>query len=372
MLEAVRVLSVNREPEEALIDPDRTKGLPSFLTRKAYNCAVTQVGNEYIMLIRGVGYEDTISRIGIGRSTDGINFTIDPEPALEPVGTQDNQGVEDPRIAYMDEPVTINGNDYRYLVSYTAVENSTARIAIVGTNDFREFSHPLLMLPEWDRNRPENERDWWNTRRGREDIFPGFDTNEAWNDAVHANWTKAAGIFPKKFDGKYAALWGEWRIRMAFSDDLIHWETQDDPIISAREGHFDSAYVEMGPAPIQTDKGWLVFYNGVNTLGQEGRVYGVGWALLDLEDPTKVLGRCEEPILVPETEDEITGEIDIVDLGGLTWKNLTEQDFAAVKDTIPMAVFCNGALQIDGNTFALYYGAGDKRVKRAVVRIDFN
>jgi predicted GH43/DUF377 family glycosyl hydrolase len=316
------------------------------------------------MLIRGVGYKDNLSRLGYAKSSDGIKFKINPEPVLEPIGMSDNQGVEDPRFTKLDKPMEINGKQYKFVGTYTAVQDDTARIALTTTNDFHTFTKPYLMLPNWDLNHPESERDLWNTPSGRSIIFPGFKM-DSWVDKKQGNWTKAAGIFPKKIQGKYWALWGEYKIRAATSGDFRTWEVINNPVLSTREGMFDQAYLEMGPPPIETSYGWLVIYNGVNSLEQSGRFYSIGWAMLNKADPTKVIARCHEPILIPEKLDEITGEIDTAFVNGKNWNELTPTEFEENKHKIPKAVFCNGAVDLGKGKYALYYGAGDKRIKRA-------
>ena len=77
----------------------------------------------------------------------------------------------------------------------------------------------------------------------------------------------------------------------------------DHPILEHRAGRFDSKVVEPGPAPVLTDKGILLIYNG----GDDNLVYRTGWVLFDQTDPTRVLARAEAPVFEPKREWEESG-----------------------------------------------------------------
>ena len=94
-----------------------------------------------------------------------------------------------------------------------------------------------------------------------------------------------------------------------------------------------------GAAPVRTDKGWLEIYHGANA---ENR-YCLGALLLDLEDPSKVLARSEEPIMEPIAPYEKTGFFGNV-------------------------VFTNGQC-VEGDTIRMYYGASDEVICGATLSI---
>lgn len=98
--------------------------------------------------------------------------------------------------------------------------------------------------------------------------------------------------------------------------------------------------IGVGPAPIKTEKGWLVLYHGVSL----DRVYSTGAFLLDLKNPYNVLGRTRQPILVPEKEYEKKGDVNNV-------------------------VFPCGACVIDEHLY-VYYGAADKVCCLATIELD--
>jgi predicted GH43/DUF377 family glycosyl hydrolase len=95
---------------------------------------------------------------------------------------------------------------------------------------------------------------------------------------------------------------------------------------------FDSRVVEPGPAPLVTDKGILLIYNGAD----DKLVYRTGWVLFDKTDPTKVLERSTVPIFEPEQKWEKAGQV-------------------------PNVVFVEGLIQ-KGDELMLYYGGADKYV----------
>jgi len=158
-------------------------------------------------------------------------------------------------------------------------------------------------------------------------------------------------LFPEKIGGRYAALhrpsaWigpgyptdtpGIW---FAYLDDLPHGTSipQGKPggmyghrLVMKSEQPWEARKIGAGPPPVKTDKGWLLIYHGVD----EDRVYRAGAALLDLEEPWKVIARTPEPILEPEEEYELVGDV-------------------------PNVVFPEGAVVI-GDELLVFYGAADK------------
>ena len=118
-------------------------------------------------------------------------------------------------------------------------------------------------------------------------------------------------------------------IWLAQSNDLEHWG-KHRCIARTRRGMWDSVRVGAGASPIKTGEGWLEIYHGAD----EDNRYCLGALLLDLEDPSRVIARSEEPILEPVMAYEKNGF------------------FANV-------VFTNGHI-IEGDRITLYYGASDE------------
>jgi beta-1,4-mannooligosaccharide/beta-1,4-mannosyl-N-acetylglucosamine phosphorylase len=156
-------------------------------------------------------------------------------------------------------------------------------------------------------------------------------------------------LFPRRIRGQYLLLsrpsdnghtpFGE--IYLSHSPDLIHWGRHRHVMAPIREENgWQSTKIGAGPAPIETSEGFLLIYHGVNTTCN-GFVYSAGAALLDLDEPWKVVARCDPYLLTPSTLYESVGNV-------------------------PNVVFPCGAL-VDGPTgkLALYYGSADTVVSVA-------
>jgi predicted GH43/DUF377 family glycosyl hydrolase len=165
----------------------------------------------------------------------------------------------------------------------------------------------------------------------------------AYRGRWNIGWTKSGAILDQKIDGKYwmyfmaDAKGRPGQMGIAYSEDLVHWtEALDRPVVVTRPGMFDSKVVEPGPPPALTNDGILLIYNGAD----DSLVYRTGWVLFETRDPTRVKARSNQPILAPERQWEITGQVANV-------------------------VFVEGLVR-DGAIWRLYYGAADKYVGAAI------
>ena len=124
-------------------------------------------------------------------------------------------------------------------------------------------------------------------------------------------------------------------IWISFSPDLKHWGDHAI-LLPARKGSWWDAYkVGLGPPPIETPEGWLIIYHGVKTTAA-GSLYRLGLAMLDLDDPCKVIRRCEDWVFGPNEYYERVGDVPDV--------------------TFPCGVV------IKGNELIMYYGAADTSI----------
>lgn len=248
---------------------------------------------------KGLDYLTTISHLRLVCSEDGIHFyEPDGYEAITGSGELERFGVEDCRVTQID------GN---YYLTYTAVSDSGVGVGLKITKDFKTFGNKGLMLP------PHN---------------------------------KDCTIFEERIKGKFYCLHrpssvdlGGNYIWLAESHDGIHWG-KHKCLIKTRKGSWDSARVGAGAAPIRTEHGWLQIYHGAN----EKHQYCLGAFLLDLEDPSILLGRTEEPIMVPTETYELSGFFGYV-------------------------VFTNGHV-VNGDRITLYYGAADEFVCGAYFSIE--
>lgn len=229
----------------------------------------------------------SISHLRIARSRDGVRFVVDEQPTVMPEGELESWGIEDPRITRIDD---------RYYITYSAVSDKGVAVGLISTSDFVSF------------------------RREGNILAP---TNK---DVV---------LFPEKIGGQYWMLHrpvpdgiGTPDIWISRSPDLLHWGHHQH-LMGLREGCFDSGRIGAGAVPIRTDAGWLILYHGAD----RNQRYAMGAALLDPDNPARVIARLSEPILEPETVYETTGFFHHV-------------------------VFSCGALVKDGRVI-MYYGVSD-------------
>lgn len=250
-------------------NPILTKSDIPYPVATVHNAGMIKYHNKYIMLFRSHKLNGR-SIIGKAVSTDGFNFQVDPEPFLTSASEgvfkkYEAWGVEDPRIALIDD---------EYLITYSAYSQYGVRIGLAKTSDFRSVERFSLI------------------------------TQADYRNVV---------LFPEKFNGLYARLdrphsdISPWSIWISYSPDLRYWG-DSEMIIKPVQYHWDEMKIGPGATPIKTSRGWLNIYHGVfQTMA--GSVYRLGVALHDLENPTKIIAVGDKWILQPEETYEITGYV---------------------------------------------------------------
>jgi beta-1,2-mannosidase len=283
-----------------------------FESAGTFNPTVVKFAGKFVMLYRAQDHHGK-SSLGYASSEDGVHFVRRSEPVMVAEAPYETGGgVEDPRLVKI--------GDIFYL-TYTAYNNQGGQGAHASGPIHGDAQLALATstdLIHWQ-------------RRGV--IMPAY--KGKWN----VGWTKSGAIVPEKIKGKY---WMYYladgakqltQMSIANSTDLIHWtDALDHPVLSSRPKMFDSQVVEPGPAPVVTDEGIFLIYNGAD----DNNVYRTGWVLFDKNDPTKVLARAKQPIFQPTDDWEKIGQV-------------------------PNVVFVEGLVR-DGNRWLFYYGAADKYV----------
>lgn len=235
------------------------------------------------------------SRLGLAISTDGIHFTRNPSPVFFPANDAQKSrewpgGTEDPRI--------VEGPNGLYVLTYTQWNRKIFRVGIATSTD----------LLHWTKHGPA----FAGASGGKYD-------NIRYKSAGIVTRLSNGKLVAARMHGKYWMYWGENRIRLATSTDLIHWIPLEDargrPIValSRRLSRFDSAFPEVGPPPLLTSKGILLIYNGKNDAKHgdpsiKPGTYSTGQALFSADDPAKLLARTSKPFLQPEMPYEKTGQ----------------------------------------------------------------
>lgn len=280
-------------------NPILTPNKNGWESRAVFNPAVVLFGNEWYLIYRAQG-EDEVSRLGMARLASPTEVSErKPEPVFgpDPDSEYENMGVEDPRITQM-------GNEYYMLYvaaskypSLTQVPMHPreaqwrARVSLAKTADFESWSRFGMIISHVD--------------------------------------SKDAALFPEKIENNFCLLHRVVpQVRIAISMDGRNYKERG-PVFGPREGTWDEGRVGVGAPPIKCPYGWVLFYHGVD----RQKVYRLGMALLDLEDPSLVVARTTESVLEPSESYEKEGRI----------KNV---------------VFTCGAME-DKDKYWVYYGGAD-------------
>jgi predicted GH43/DUF377 family glycosyl hydrolase len=244
--------------------------------------------------------EDTITRLrAIARCSYTTAFpagTDVSERVLWPATAAESHGVEDARfVRFTDDDGTVT-----YLATYTAYDGAAISQQLLETTDFRSFTSSPMVGP--------------------------------------AVANKGLALFPRRIGGRFVALsrYDQETNAVAFSDNPRRW----DHAVSYQLPQEPWETIQLGNcgSPIETDHGWLVITHGVGAM----RTYSIGAVLLDLDDPTRIIGRLVKPLLSP-TADEQDGYV-------------------------PNVVYSCGAL-VHAGTLVLPYGIADTAVGIATVRL---
>jgi predicted GH43/DUF377 family glycosyl hydrolase len=236
---------------------------------------------------------ETISLIrAIAERTYGVEFADEvplSERVLWPATSAEGAGMEDARLVrFVDDDGSVT-----FYASYTAYSGSHISQQLLETEDFRAFTSTPMV--------------------GR------------------AAANKGLALFPRRIRGRFAAMSRSDRESnsIAYSDHPFEW-TDSVPCQRPARAWEALQLGNCGP-PIETEAGWLVLTHGVGPM----RTYRIGAMLLDLEDPTQILGQLREPLLSPAAE---------------------EQD-----GYVPNVVYSCGAL-VHAGTLVLPYGIGDAAI----------
>lgn len=206
--------------------------------------------------------EDTIDMIrGIASRCYAIEFadvTALSERVLWPAMAAEAAGMEDARfVRFVDDDGAVT-----YYATYTAYSGSHISQQLLATTDFLTFSSTPL--------------------------------------AGRAAANKGMALFPRRIGGRFAAMSRSDRETntVAFADHLSVWPTAARCQLPI-EAWETLQLGNCGP-PIETDAGWLVLTHGVGPM----RTYSIGAILLDLDDPTQVIGRLRRPLLSPSSAEQ--------------------------------------------------------------------
>lgn len=287
----------------------------------AFNGSIIRDESAYSMVYRAIGVEELYegirikkSTVGLAQSGDGVHFKRRRQ-FIVPEKDWEKYGCEDPRITKIEDT---------YYILYTAIstwppDSNGIKVAVAVTKDLQsiEEKHPVT---------------FFNAKAAV--LFP-----ERINGKLAMLLTAHTDMPPSKvclamFD-KPSDMWNEeyWR---AWYKDL------DRHVVSIV--HTKEDQIEVGAVPLKTDKGWVVLFGYVQNYFSHPRLFRIDAALLELTNPQKVIGQTVDPLLVPQEEYELYGQV-------------------------PNTIFPSGSMLEEGQFF-IYYGACDTTVARASVTLN--
>jgi predicted GH43/DUF377 family glycosyl hydrolase len=261
-----------RHPDNPIIT---VRDLP-YSANTVFNAGATMMGDETLLLLR-VEDRRGISHLTVAHSSDGIGgWRIDDRPTLMPspdTHPEEIWGIEDPRITYVEELE-------RWIIAYTAYSEAGPLVSVATTKNFKNFDRLGPVMPPEDKDAalfPTRIQDRWGMIHRPVARFPSTD----------------------------AHIW------ISFSPDLKHWGDHR-VLLPARKGAWwDANKIGLSPPPLKTDEGWLILYHGVRTTAS-GSIYRLGLALLDLDDPCRIIARSDAWLFAPEEDYEVFGDVDKV------------------------------------------------------------
>jgi len=249
---------------------------------------------------RSIAFETTRIIHWLASSNYTVSFAWDSDLSdcvIFPAGPTESHGMEDARFVRF----THKDGSVRYFATYTAFDGHQILPQLIETSDFVAFRIATL-------------------------------------GGIRAT-NKGIALFPRMIDGRYAALsrYDNQNTYLMFSDSVRFWDQAEK--LQVPKQTWELVQVGNCGSPLETDAGWLVITHGVGPMRQ----YALGAILLDLNDPQRVLGHLDQPILVP-TEDERDGYV-------------------------PNVVYSCGSM-IHGDLLVLPYGYADEATTVATVSVD--
>jgi predicted GH43/DUF377 family glycosyl hydrolase len=237
-----------------------------------------------------------INSFGYAVSKDGVHFNSLEDPVLTNDVPQELRGPEDPRI------VKIGDTFYMLYTGYGGRFHGDYRICLATSKNLINWQRHGVMLDEPN---------------------------------------KDASLFPEKINEQYVMFHRRHPdIWLSYSSDLKNWGKHSKVMATLPNSGWENEKVGIGGPPIKTPQGWFLIYHGVS----KSKWYSLGAALLDLNDPTKMIARQVEPILEPELDWEINGYV-------------------------PNVVFSCGQVLIN-DQILVYYGGADTAIGVAKMNID--
>ena len=317
-----------------------------FEDEGVFNPACIRVGDKVEMFYRAVriGNYSTIGKCTFNGPLELISR--EESPVLVPRKAYESQGIEDPRITKIEDT---------YYLTYSVYDNANVMGTYATSKDLKIFTPVEPFTPRF------TYREYKKLVECCPDLNPKYlyhynMLKEHGLGEELANklmvWDKNLMFFPRKFNGKFALLHRlHPGIQIVYFNDPKEltrgfWEKyimnlKEHVVMEPRLRH-ESSHIGGGAPPIETEDGWLFIYHAAQDT-PKGFVYHACAALLDRDDPRKVLARLDHPLISPTSDAERLGVV----------KNI---------------VFPSGAVVFDDLLY-IYYGGADERIAVASVKM---
>jgi len=301
-----------RSPDNPIITAGEIPEIPPDIVdpSSVFNPGAVRWGDRYMLMLR-VQTRGRRTRFVMAESQNGREFAVWSEavriPGLDRVG-ETLYHLYDPRITEIDG---------EFIVMFAADTENGCRLGTARTRDFRSFE------------------------------LVGFGAHPDIRNGV---------LFPVRFGGRYLRLDRPNRpvagddpasgdsICLSESADLVDW-TPTGTVMRGRRRYWDER-IGAGPPPVRTRHGWLLVYHGVATHFASVNIYQAGVALLDLEDPLRLIARSPDNVLEPREFYELVGQVpNVVFPTGMIVDGFDAEGYAS-----------------EDSVVRIYYGAADTAV----------
>ncbi len=326
-------MKLTKHPQNPILSPNPSNDWESLVV---CNPAAWYENGTFYMLYRAAGNDaEHIISIGIAESSDGVNFTrTQSQPVIAPTPNGfDAGGNEDPRLVKYGDTYYVT---YAFR-PYPAGQYWKNDYDVVSAHNINDHE-PKCLRENVGNTALAISKDLYNFKKVGRLTLPSLDDRDV------IIFPEKIGDYyymlhrPKNYVGEeygteYPAIW------IKRSRDLMEWADAESHLLFKGEEPWE---VKIGgnTPPIRTDKGWLMIYHGVD----DEFCYRIGAAILDIDDPTKVLYKTTDFIMEPEHTCETTGLY--------KWG----------------VVFPTGNVVVD-DTLYVYYGASDQYVCLATCNI---
>ncbi len=266
---------MHRHPKNPILTRDDIPDIHPHLVdaSSVFNPGAIKFKGKYLLMLRTQARSRETFLV-MAESNDGVDFTVRDEI----IQMKGMEKIKDRIFHIYDARLT--SIDGKYYVMFAMDMEGGCQLGVAETTDFQEFN------------------------------FMGIASNEDIRNGV---------LFPEKVNGKFLRMDRPNKARhsdgpssgttiwLSESNDLLNWDPVA-PLISGRFHYWDE-FIGSGPPPVKTREGWLHIYHGVAGHFGSSNIYQAGVMLLDLNDPSKVIGRCTHNILEPREIWEMAGQV---------------------------------------------------------------